>query len=158
MQQSLTQQQQLAVELLVTGMKCADIVSNLEIDRTTLWRWRKEEKFIRELANQNNELRTATKQRLRGKILPMVLDRLEERLDPENAMDHVSTSQILQIVRMTDTNLPPEVPNAPDSLPEQDTAPPISQDAAPPSDQQSPPKPNGRAIQETKPKPARVPR
>ena len=100
MQHSLPPKQQRAVDLLVTGKSYADVACELEIDRGTLLRWRKQELFQRELDEQKTLIRSATQQLLINTIVPKAVNELVARLDPECDYSAFPTSQILQLLKM----------------------------------------------------------
>lgn len=52
----LSEQQLTAISMLTAGVKMTTIAKHLKIDRTTLWRWRREKDFLEELYGRRNQI------------------------------------------------------------------------------------------------------
>jgi DNA invertase Pin-like site-specific DNA recombinase len=53
--QQLTPQQGRAIELLLGGMRETEVAAEVGIDRTTLWRWKRENDFFRAELNARRQ-------------------------------------------------------------------------------------------------------
>ena len=71
-----------AIELLLRGKTYLATARALEIDVKTLQRWRRDQRFIHELARRREQLRSDAAERLRAMIHP-ALDVLEHQLQDD---------------------------------------------------------------------------
>ncbi len=76
---SLNEQQQTAIRLLVTGKSPASVAELLGINRRTLYNWRQTAEFRRELSRLRRQLWSEAADRLRALVHPS-LDVLEQEL------------------------------------------------------------------------------
>lgn len=87
----LTDKQELAIELQVTGMKVQDVAKEVGISREQYWRWRTQDPtFIAVLERRRAELHQGLVDRYWGNLVRKALDVAEESLDegdPEMARD-----------------------------------------------------------------------
>lgn len=75
----LNEKQLAAIELLVAGKSYSAAAKAINIDRSTLFRWRQDELFQEVLRERHEELWSEATQRLRGLVHPS-LDVLEQHL------------------------------------------------------------------------------
>ena len=75
----LNEKQRAAIELLVVGKSYSAAAKAINIDRSTLFRWRQDELFHQALEERHQELWSEATQRLRGLVHPS-LDILEQDL------------------------------------------------------------------------------
>lgn len=78
--QRLDERQVRAVDLLAGGMALGEVAAELRIDRTTLYRWRREASFVAELNKRRAELWQVSTDRFRA-LLPRALDTLGQAID-----------------------------------------------------------------------------
>jgi Helix-turn-helix of insertion element transposase len=79
--QQLDPRQLRAVDLLVEGKTDTQVAAEIEVDRSTVWRWRKRDPFFRaELARRRDELWNASGERLRALRL-RAFDAIDDALD-----------------------------------------------------------------------------
>lgn len=76
---SLNEKQALAIEMLAAGKSLAQVIEALAIDRSTLWRWRKDESFKEALQERMREVWLTASARLRAMLEP-ALDVMAEQL------------------------------------------------------------------------------
>jgi hypothetical protein len=79
---ALNERQHAAIELLVLGLATGQVAQRLDIDRKTLFNWRQNESFQRELQRKRQELWSEVGHRIRALAHPS-LDEMERQLsDP----------------------------------------------------------------------------
>jgi AcrR family transcriptional regulator len=87
----LTDKQELAIELQVTGMKVQDVAKEVGISREQYWRWRTQDPtFTAALERRRAELHQGLVDRYWGNLVRKALDVAEDSLDegdPEMARD-----------------------------------------------------------------------
>jgi len=93
----LTDQQLTAIELLLSGQGVSQVAEQVDVDRSTLWRWGQLPAFQAELNRRRQELWSAHADRLRS-LLPAALQVLENTLECEPDGWRVA----LAIVKMAD--------------------------------------------------------
>ncbi len=84
----LTQKQHSAMELMLQGHSDAQVASELHLDRTTVFRWRKSNTFAKKLDEQRHRLMEQSNARLQS-LLDPALDILQKQLtgdDPKTAL------------------------------------------------------------------------
>jgi hypothetical protein len=102
----LNDRQRAAIELLVVGVAAGAVARKLEIDRKTLFNWRKLERFNHELARRRSELWSAAGDRLRALVHPS-LDVMESHLrDNYDRNRFRAASAILRISSISKTVVP----------------------------------------------------
>jgi Helix-turn-helix of insertion element transposase len=90
-----------AVDLLAAGTPAADVARELGVDRTTLWRWRREPAFVAELNARRADLWQATTDRLRA-LLPRALAALERAIEQD---DWRAAATVLRLARVNNSTL-----------------------------------------------------
>jgi hypothetical protein len=79
--QQLDARQLRAVDLLAEGQTDAQVASDLELDRSTVWRWRTADPAFRaELARRREELWRSSADRMRA-LMPRALDVIEKAIE-----------------------------------------------------------------------------
>jgi transposase len=86
-----------AIELLLRGMSDAQVAAELQVDRGTVFRWRKDENFARELDRQGRILIEQSTARMR-RLLDPALNILEKQLESSDPKTQLRAAAIL--VRM----------------------------------------------------------
>jgi hypothetical protein len=76
---ALSERQRSAIELLVTGKSLLEVYEAVDVDPKTLYNWRKDDDFRRELERRRGEVWDDARRRLRG-LVHASLDVLEQRL------------------------------------------------------------------------------
>jgi hypothetical protein len=80
MTQHLTPQQERAIDLLASGSRESDVARTLRVNRSTVWRWRRDDlRFQAELNRRRHEAWGASVEQLRA-LVPSALDALAEEL------------------------------------------------------------------------------
>ena len=69
MSQHLSPQQERAIDLLTTGVRAREVARELNVSRTTLWRWRTDDaRFTAALNERRRELWDASTEHLRALV------------------------------------------------------------------------------------------
>jgi transposase-like protein len=76
----LNEKQKNAIELLVCGKQLSEVAAAVEVDPRTLYRWRRDENFKRELDRRREEVWSFAADRLRSMVHPS-LDVLKQQLE-----------------------------------------------------------------------------
>jgi DNA-binding CsgD family transcriptional regulator len=90
-ERDLTDQQLIAIELILAGRRQSDVAEQLGISRQTLWRWRSEPAFINELARCREERVTGMRERVTH-LADLAFDVVEDQLaegNPQMAIDYL---------------------------------------------------------------------
>jgi transposase-like protein len=75
----LSEKQRMAIELLLVGHSISDIAAAVDVNRRTVFRWRREEAFCEELHSRREQLWSAAADQLVGLVEP-ALDVLRRQL------------------------------------------------------------------------------
>jgi hypothetical protein len=90
----LTERQIRAVDLLLHGLSDADVATQLGIDRTTVFRWRKLDHFARELDQQRRAVLQSSVSRLQSLLQP-ALNVLQKQLEGDEPRHQLRAAAIL---------------------------------------------------------------
>jgi Helix-turn-helix of insertion element transposase len=78
--QQLSPQQERAIEMITAGMRETDVARELDVNRTTIWRWRTDDAAFQAALNARRfELWNASAEHLRS-LVPAALEALEDEL------------------------------------------------------------------------------
>lgn len=93
----LSEQQKTAIELLLAGMTDAQIAEELDVHRSTLWRWRtRDETFRRVLAAARQRAFRDAAGRLR-ELVPKAMEVLHSQLDADNYQAAIRVLRLAKI-------------------------------------------------------------
>ena len=90
----LSERQRNAVELLLQGLGDQDVAAQVGVDRTTIFRWRRQVAFIRELHRQR-QLRAERAANQMQSMVPAALKILQEQLDSSDTRQRMRAVSIL---------------------------------------------------------------
>jgi len=96
---NISDNQQLAISLIVTGKTDTEIAKELNISRTTLWRWKTEDSgFIVELNKKRREVWGSSIDRLRN-LVPKAIEIMEKFIDDNALLDNSSLAAAVHILK-----------------------------------------------------------
>jgi transposase-like protein len=109
----LSQTQQNAIPLLLQGLSDAQVAQQLNVDRTTLFRWRQDKNFATELEKQRQVLCRQSITRLQSMLEP-ALDILQKQITGDDPRTALRAASILlrvatptRLARLANPDAPP---------------------------------------------------
>ena len=100
--EKLTPQQERAIELLLSGYSTVHVCDELQIERTTLWRWRQNPQFDEEYRASRNAISEKTREMLSlaaGRAVKRLVELMEDTTSVEvpASVQYASARSLLEL-------------------------------------------------------------